>query len=199
MRDIKIDENSVRMVEIGISNQHLHLCQEDLEVLFGEGYELTPMKPLKQPKQFASVECVQVVGTKGVLNSMRILGPVRPETQVELSQTSARQIGIKAPYRNSGDLENSESCVLVGPKGTVILEQGVICVKPHLHLNDEEGEKLGIKDKDIIDLYIEGDIKSGCLFNVLARVGEAHSMELHLDTDEANAFTIGKVAKAVVL
>ncbi len=173
-------------VEIGISNKHLHLCKEDVEKLFGEGHELTPTKDLVQPGQFACEEKVDIVGPKKTLAGVRVLGPERPETQVELAMTDARTIGISAPIRESGKLEGTPGCKLVGPCGEVELEKGVIVALRHVHLSPEQAEEAGVKDKDIVKLKIEGE-RALVFDNVLVRSGDAHFREAHLDTDEGNA------------
>ncbi|MGL4483673.1 MAG: phosphate propanoyltransferase [Anaerovoracaceae bacterium] len=175
-----------KKVEIGISNKHLHLKREDIDKLFGAGYQLTPFKDLKQPGQFASEEKVDIVGPKGTLKGMRVLGPERPESQIEISLTDARSIGIAIQVRESGKLEGTPGCKLIGPNGEVDLDFGVIAALRHVHLSTEEAEESGVKDKDIVCLKIEGE--RGVIFdNVLIRSGEAHSKEVHIDTDEANA------------
>ncbi len=183
------DADNPNLLPVGISNRHLHLSREHLEVLFGKNAALTETKALSQPGQFATAETVTVVGPKGSIKNVRVLGPVRPQTQVELAQTDARKIGIKAPLRVSGDLKGSAACVLVGPAGYVLLEEGVIVAKPHLHLHTKQGEALGVKDKDRVDLYFKG-AKEGAIFNIIARVGDTGEMDFHLDTDEANAFQV---------
>lgn len=173
-------------VQVGISNKHLHLSEKDLAALFGEGYELTPTKDLVQPGQFASEEKVDIVGPKATLKGIRVLGPVRPETQVELAKTDARTIGIDAPVRESGKLDGTPGCKLVGPKGEVQLDHGVIVALRHVHLNPEQAKEAGVKDKDVISIKIGGE--RGLVFDeVLVRSGDKHEKEIHLDTDEANA------------
>lgn len=174
------------MVKVGISNKHLHLSQEHLEILFGKGAQLTVKKELGQPGQFAAEECVDIVGPKKTLSHVRVLGPVRKETQVELALTDARGIGIKAPVRESGKLDGTPGCTLVGPCGEVELDHGVIAAMRHVHLSAAEAEEAGVKDKDIVCLKVEGE--RGLIFdNVLIRSGEGHAAECHLDTDEGNA------------
>jgi len=192
------DEGNKFLINVGVSNRHLHLSTEDLETLFGPGAVLTPTKDLSQPGQFAAAETVTVVGPKGSIEKMRVLGPVRSQTQIELAQTDARKIGIKAPLRNSGDLAGTPGCVLVGPKGYLLLKEGVIVAKPHVHLNSAQGEALGIKDGDFVDFYFKGD-KEAALFNIWARVGDRHEMDLHIDTDEANAFGVANGSKALLV
>lgn len=185
-------------VKIGLSNKHLHLCQKDLETLFGAGHELTHKKDLVQPGQFASEEVVDIVGPKKTLAKVRVLGPVRPETQVELSLTDARTIGIKAPIRESGKLEGTPGCKLVGPCGEVELDHGVIAALRHVHLNDEQAAEAGVKDGEMVSIKIGGE--RGLVYdNVLVRAGAKHFSEVHLDTDEGNAAGCGPDAVCEIL
>ena len=173
-------------VEIGISNKHLHLSQEDLEKLFGASYELTHVKDLKQPGQFAAEEKVDIVGPKGTLKGIRILGPVRPETQVELAMTDARNIGMDAPIRESGVLDGSPGIKLVGPKGEIEIQKGTIIALRHIHLSAQQAEDAGVVDKELVDVITNGT--RPVVFNdVLIRAGDKYEREFHLDTDEANA------------
>ncbi len=205
IRKFTIDETCLEDVSnpavstVGVSNHHIHLCRADLETLFGEGYELTPKKPLTQPGQFAAEETLTVVGSKAMIENVRILGPLRSETQVELSETEARMAGIEALLRHSGDLEGTFGCILMGPRGHLVLERGVICAATHLHLHTDEAAKLGIVDRQLVDIYIHSEDKSGCVFDVPARVGEMHAKDLHIDTDEANAFKITAKSRALIL
>lgn len=177
-------------VKIGISNKHLHLSKEHFEILFGEGKELTPKNYLGQPGQFAAEEKVDIVGPKKTLSGVRVLGPLRPETQVELSMTDARTIGIKAPVTESGKLDGTPGCKLIGPCGEVELEKGVIVPLRHVHLNPEQAKEAGVVDGEVVCLKIEGP--RGLIFdNVLVRSGEKHEREVHLDTDEGNAAGCG--------
>ena len=177
-------------VKIGLSNKHLHLSQEHIEALFGKGHELTPTKDLVQPGQFACEEKVDIVGPKKTLTGISDLGPARKETQVELALTDARTIGIKAPVRESGKLEGTPGCKLVGPCGEVELDHGVIAALRHVHLSAAQAEEAGVKDKDVISIKIGGE--RGLVFdNVLVRAGEGHEREVHLDTDEGNAAGCG--------
>ena len=170
---------------IALSNKHIHLSQADLEALFGEGYELTHKKDLSQPGQFACEEMVEVVGPKGS-TKMRVLGPVRPESQVEVSLADARGLGIAVPVRQSGDVEGTPGCKLVGPKGEVELERGVIVASRHIHMSLEDAENFGVKDKDIVSVQTEGE--RGLLFNnVLVRANAAFKLEMHVDLEEGNA------------
>lgn len=185
-------------VKIGLSNKHLHLQKEHIEILFGKGRELTPTKPLVQPGQFACEEKVDIVGPKNTLKGIRVLGPARPETQVEVAMTDARTLGIKAPVRESGKLEGTPGCKIVGPCGEVEIDHGVIVALRHVHLSPAQAEEAGVKDKDIVSIKIEGE--RGLVFNnVLVRSGDAHEREVHLDTDEGNAAGCGPDAVCTII
>lgn len=185
-------------VPVGLSNKHLHLTEEHIEVLFGKGYKLTPKKDLVQPGQFASEEKVDIVGPKGTLKGIRVLGPARPQTQIELAMTDARGIGIKAPIRESGKLDGTPGCKLIGPCGEVEIEEGVIIALRHVHLSPEQAKEAGVKDKDMVSLKVGGE--RGLIFeNVLVRSGDTHERECHLDTDEGNAAGLGPDAEAEII
>ena len=185
-------------VKIGLSNKHLHLQKEHIDILFGKGHELTPTKPLVQPGQFACEEKVDIVGPKNTLKGIRVLGPARPETQVEVAMTDARTLGIKAPVRESGKLEGTPGCKIVGPCGEVEIDHGVIVALRHVHLSPAQAEEAGVKDKDIVSIKIEGE--RGLVFNnVLVRSGDAHEREVHLDTDEGNAAGCGPDAVCTII
>ncbi|KAF5077552.1 MAG: phosphate propanoyltransferase [Acetobacterium sp. MES1] len=180
------EKDSPNRVVLGISNKHIHLSKKDIETLFGEGYELTNMKDLKQPGQYAAKETVKVIGPKGCFDKVRILGPARPESQIEISLTDARTLGIKAPVCESGQLEGTPGIILEGPCGTVTLTHGVIVALRHIHMPPDIAEKLGIKDKDWVSVETCG-VRKTIFCNVLARVSDKFDYEMHLDTDEANA------------
>ena len=169
------------------SARHVHVTKEALEVLFGEGYALTVKKELSQPGQFASNERVAVVGPKGSFPAVSILGPVRPESQVELSASDARSIGVNAPIRESGDISGSGSCKLVGPKGEVELSEGVIVAKRHIHATPEDAVKLGVSDKEIVSVKVESEGRSLIFGDVVVRVSPSYALAMHIDTDESNA------------
>ena len=178
-------------VLVETSARHVHVSQADLETLFGAGYELTHKKDLSQPGQFACEERVQVIGSKGSFPAVSILGPVRPDTQVELSLTDARSIGVVAPIRESGDIKGSGACRLVGPCGEVELTEGVIAAKRHIHMTPADAEKYGIKDKQIVSVKVETDGRSLVFGDVVARVSPSYALAMHIDTDEANAALVG--------
>lgn len=169
------------------SARHVHVTQEDLETLFGKGAVLTKKKDLSQPGQFACEERVEVVGPKKSIAGVSILGPVRPATQVELSATDARSIGIAAPIRESGDVAGSGACKLVGPCGEVELKEGVIVAKRHIHLTPADAEELGVKDKDVVFVKLDTNGRKAILGDVVCRVSTSYARAMHIDTDEANA------------
>lgn len=176
-----------KKVLVETSARHVHVTKETLEILFGEGYELTVKKDLSQPGQFASNERVAVVGPKGSFPAVSILGPVRPANQVELSLTDARSIGVTAPIRESGDIEGSGACKLVGPKGEVELDCGVIAAKRHIHATPEDAEKYGLEDKQIVSVKVETNGRSLVFDDVVVRVSPKFALAMHIDTDESNA------------
>lgn len=173
------------------SARHVHVTQQDLETLFGEGYELHVKKMLSQPGQFASEERVTVVGAKKELANVSILGPVRKATQIELSLTDARSIGVNAPIRESGDLEGAGTCKLVGPKGEVTVENGVIAAKRHIHMTPADAEEYGVKDKDEVSVKLSTDGRSLTFGDVVVRVSDKFALAMHIDTDESNAACAG--------
>ncbi len=175
-----------KMVPVGLSNRHIHLSKEHLDILFGEGYELKKFKDLSQPGQYAAEEKVDVVGTKGTLKGVRILGPVRKETQIEISLADGFVLGVNPPVRDSGDLIDSPGVKVVGPKGEVVLEKGVIAAARHIHMHTSDAENFGVVDKDIVSVKVEG--KRGLVFdNVLVRVHKEYALEMHVDVEEGNA------------
>lgn len=169
------------------SARHVHLSQEHLEILFGKDAKLTNKKDLSQPGQFACEERVTIVGPKKEMPNVSILGPVRPETQVELSATDARSIGITAPIRESGDVAGSGACKIVGPAGEVEISQGVIIAKRHIHLTPETAAEMNVKDKDIVWVKLDTDGRKAVLGDVVVRVSEKYAPAMHIDTDESNA------------
>ena len=181
------------------SARHVHVTQETLEILFGKGAELTVKKMLSQPGQFASEQRVEIVGPKKSIPHVSILGPVRPENQVELSATDARSIGIAAPIRESGDVAGSGACKIVGPCGEVEISEGVIVAKRHIHFNPEEAAQFGVKDKDVVWVKIESEDRSAILGDVVCRVSEKYALAMHIDTDESNAVGAGPNTKGTIV
>lgn len=182
----KIREYNTYKIPIGVSNRHVHVTKEDLEILYGPGYELTKKGDLKQPGQFAANETVTIRGPKGEFKNVRILGPVRSKSQVEISKTDSFRLGIKPPVRESGDLSGTPGIELAGPKGTVTLAEGAIVALRHIHMTPAQAEAMGVKDKDIVEVETFGE-RHGVFGDVLVRVSDKFSLEMHVDIDEANA------------
>lgn len=187
-----------KTVLVETSARHVHLSEADLNTLFGEGHQLTNIKDLSQPGQFACKERVTIVGTKRTLENVSVLGPTRGATQVELSLTDARSIGVAAPVRESGDIEGSGSCKIVGPCGEVEIACGVIAAKRHIHATPADAEKYGLVDKQIVKVEIESNGRNTVFGDVVVRVNPTYALAMHIDTDESNAAcvapgTMGKI------
>ena len=176
----------MKTILVETSARHVHVSQADLDVLFGEGYTLTNKKDLSQPGQYACEEKVTVLGPKGEMK-MSILGPTRKETQVEVSLTDARSLGIKALVRESGDIEGTSGCKLVGPKGEVEISCGVIAAKRHIHMTEADAKEFGVQDKDVVSVKITTEDRSLTFGDVVCRVSDSYALAMHIDTDESNA------------
>ncbi|MPM86520.1 Phosphate propanoyltransferase [bioreactor metagenome] len=174
------------LIPIGVSNRHVHLSRKDVNFLFGKGYELTKLKDLKQPGQFAAEEVVTLKGPKGEIEKVRILGPLRENTQVEISVADSFKLGVKPPIKESGKLEDTPGIIIIGPKASVETSKGTMVALRHIHVPTEMAEKLNINDKDIVSVEISGD-REATLGNVLVRVSDKYVLEMHVDMDEANA------------
>lgn len=172
---------------IETSARHIHVSEADLATLFGEGYTLTKKKDLSQPGQFACEERVRVIGPKGEFKAVSILGPTRPASQLEISLTDARSIGIQAMIRESGDIEGTYGCKLVGPCGEVEIDKGVIAAKRHIHMTPEDAAEYGVTDKQIVSVKISGTGRETIFGDVVVRVSEKFALAMHIDTDESNA------------
>ncbi|MGI6065166.1 MAG: phosphate propanoyltransferase [Bacillota bacterium] len=182
-------EKAKREITVGISNRHVHLSQADLEILFGPKAELTRFKDLSQPDQFAAEQKVTLVGPKGVIEKVRVLGPVREATQVEISVSDCFKLGVRAPIRDSGDLAGSAGLTLVGPKGSVTLKEGAIIAARHIHMHPKDADYFQLKDGDRVNVRCTGP--RGVMFSeVLIRVSDKYSLEMHIDMDEANAASL---------
>jgi putative phosphotransacetylase len=180
-----------RLIPINVSARHLHIRADHLEVLFGAGAELTKLRDLYQPGEFASNETVSVVGpNRRVFERVRILGPVRSVTQVELSYNDGRYIGLELPARISGDIEGTAPIVLIGPRGTIQLPQGVIRALRHVHMSPADGARLGVTNGQLMNVKTVGPM-SVTFHNVKVRMGDTLRLEMHIDTDEANAAGLG--------
>jgi len=184
---------------VSVSARHVHLTDQDVETLFGAGRKLTVAKDLYQDGYFAAEETVMVVGPRRrMLPTVRILGPTRPESQVELAFTGGISLGIDLPVRASGDLDGTPGCVLVGPKGVVELKRGVIRAERHVHMGPGDAEFYGVKDKDRMSLRVMSSCDTTC-HNLLVRVGKGIKLEVHLDTDEGNACDIDHATSVELL
>lgn len=180
---------SEKPIPIGVSNRHVHLSKADLDVLFGQSYELKRLKELSQPGQYACAETVILAGPKGCIEQVRILGPVRSQTQVEVLRSDVFRLGVKAPVRESGSLKDSEGITLIGPNGSVRLTEGVITAQRHIHMTPEDAACFGVADGQLVALKVGG--ARGLIFHhVLVRVNGNFSLECHIDSDEANAAEI---------
>jgi putative phosphotransacetylase len=201
VKNLSKTERRINMSKVLIetSARHVHVSREDLDILFGEGYELTPKKDLSQPGQYACEERVAVVGSKGQFPAVSILGPTRPASQVEISASDARSIGCVAPVRESGDTAGSGACKLVGPKGEVELKEGVIAAKRHLHLTPEDAAEFGVEDCQIVKVEINTNGRSLVFGDVVARVSPKYAAAMHIDTDEANAAGIAGAVDGIVI
>ncbi len=189
------------MAEIMVetSARHVHLSKEHIEILFGRGAELTKKRDLSQPGQFACEERVTVVGEKRSIPNVIVLGPARVQTQVEVSLTDARTLGVCAPIRESGDLAGSGACKLVGPCGEVELFEGVIAAKRHIHLNPETAEKFGLRDKEKVFVKIGSEERTTVFGDVVIRISPKFYPAMHIDTDEANAAGVSAAVKGEIL
>jgi propanediol utilization protein len=185
---------------ISISARHVHLTDEHVEILFGAGHTLTPMKPLYQDGFYAAEETVMVVGPRRrMLPTVRILGPTRSASQVELAFTDSISLGIDAPVRHSGRIEGTPGCVLVGPKGVVELKQGVIRAARHVHMNERDAARLGFQNGDFVKLRVESPACTTVFEDILVRADQTSKLEVHLDTDEGNACFLDAATKVQLL
>ena len=186
-------------VPIGVSNRHIHLSKSDLETLFGKGYELTPIKELSQPGQYACKELLTIVGPSlRPIENVRVLGPVRSSSQVEISKTDSYALKVKPPVRESGKIKGSSPITIIGPKGVVTLAEGCIIANRHIHMSPAEAAVFGISDGDYVTVDVEGERRTRW-FDVQVRVHENFRLEMHVDTDDANSAGIGNGFKAKIV
>ncbi len=186
-------------IPIAISARHIHLTDAAVESLFGKGHKLTPKKPLSQPGQYACEELLTVVGPKGQLENVRVLGPTRSKNQVEVSRTDEFKLGVDAPVRDSGDTKDSPGVTLVGPAGSLTLDSGLICARRHIHMTPEDATRFGVKNKDVVEVAVDSDGRDLVFGDVLVRVSDNYRLEMHLDTDEGNAAHIAPGMASVML
>ena len=187
------------LVPVGVSNRHIHLSAEHLEILFGKGYQLTPIKDLSQPGQFACKEQLTIIGPSlRAIEGVRVLGPVRKASQVEISRTDSFTLKVKPPVRESGDIVGSAPITIIGPKGTVNLTEGCIIANRHIHMSEQEGAAFGLKDGDFVTVEANSERRT-TFYDVQVRVNKAFSLEMHIDTDDANAAGIGNGFKVKIV
>lgn len=186
-------------IPVGISNRHIHLSHEHVEALFGKGYQLTPLKELSQPGQYACKEQLTIVGpSMRAIEGVRVLGPERKRSQVEISRTDSYVLKLKPPVRESGDITGSAPITVIGPKGIVTLAEGCIIANRHIHMSEDDGRAFGVKDGDYVDVELNGERKS-LFYDVQIRVNKDFRLEMHVDTDDANAAGIGNGFKAKLI
>ncbi len=188
------------MVPVGISNRHIHLSAADVETLFGKGYELQPMKDLSQPGQYACKEQLTIVGpSMRAIEKVRVLGPVRKATQVEISRTDAFTLKVKAPVRESGKIDGSAAVTVIGPKGVVHINEGCIIANRHIHMSLEDGANFGVKDNEYVNVEVLDGERRTKWYDVQVRVHKDFRLEMHVDTDDANAVGIGNGSKVRIV
>ena len=187
-----------KIIPIEVSARHIHLSRKDLEALFGDGYQLKKIKDLTQPGDFAAEEALDVSSNGKEIENIRIVGPARKETQIELSMTDALHLGLKPEVRISGSIDGTQGIDIIGPKGGIKIQKGVIVAKRHIHCNLKEAKELGLKNKEIVSVKTEGE--RGLVFdNVEIRVDDKYKLVMHLDTDEGNASGINKKSKGLLI
>lgn len=182
--DIQVNKN---LVPVSISARHIHLQQEHVDILFGKGYKLTKFKDISQPGQYACNEKVTLKGPRGVIENVRVLYPIRTQTQVEVALSDARRLGISPPVRNSGDLKGSAPIIIIGPKASIILEEGCIIADRHIHMTPDDAKHFGVSAGQKVSVQIDGP-KGGIMEQVTIRVKETYALDMHIDVDDANAF-----------
>ena len=185
-------------IPVGVSNRHVHLSQGDLEALFGPGYELSRMKDLSQPGQYACKETVTICGPKGAIEKVRILGPVRSRTQVEILAGDSFKLGIKSTARLSGDLDGTPGITIIGPKGSVQIKEGLMVAQRHIHMLPEDAVRMGVHDGQVVSLEVDG-IRGGILRNTIVRVTGQSGLECHIDTEEANALGLSSSSRVKIV
>ncbi len=186
-------------VPVGVSNRHIHLTREHVEILFGKGYQLTKIKDLSQPGQFACKEQLTIVGpSMRAIEGVRVLGPERKRSQVEISRTDSFTLKVNPPVRESGDLDGSAPITIIGPKGIVTLDEGCIIANRHIHMSEDEGKAFGVTDGEYCDVELYGERRS-LFYDVQIRVHKDFRLEMHIDTDDANAAGVGNGAKVKLI
>ncbi|MGL5439502.1 MAG: phosphate propanoyltransferase [Filifactoraceae bacterium] len=196
LKKTKITQN--QEIPVGISNRHLHLSQKDKDILFGEGYNFTNIKDLSQPGQFACKETVTIAGPKSAIEKVRIIGPERKATQVELLKADSIKLGISYNLRLSGDIYNTSGLTIIGPKGSVQINEGAIVAQRHIHMTPVDAKNFNVNDGEIVDIKVEGE-RGGIFSNVIIRATEMSQLECHIDTEEANAMDLNSSSKVSII
>lgn len=186
-QNVTISSEDGNLIPVGISARHVHLQEEHADILFGKGYQLRKLRDISQPGQYACEEQVTIVGPRSSIERVRILGPFRKQTQVEISRTDAIKIGVNPPVRKSGDIKNSSPITIVGPKGKIELQEGCIVADRHIHMTPADAEHFNVQNNERVSVEV-GGIKGGRMDNVVIRVSDRYALEMHIDTDDANAF-----------
>lgn len=197
-QSISMSQEDDLSIPVGVSNRHIHLAKEDLNKLFGQGYELTKIKELSQPGQYACKEVVTICGPKGAVEKVRVLGPVRSSTQIEVLKCDLFKLGMSAPVRMSGALEDTPGICIVGPKGSVHLQEGLILAQRHIHMTLEDAKRLGVSDGDMVSIEVVG-LRGGVYNNVVIRADDSGALEFHIDIEEANAMGIDSRTKIKII
>jgi len=193
------EKNNEGDIPVGISNRHIHLSREHVDILFGKGYKLTELKALSQPGQYACKEQLTIIGpSMRAIEGVRVLGPERKSSQVEISRTDSFTLKVKPPVRESGDIKGSAPITIIGPKGIVTLSEGCIIANRHIHMSEEEAQSFGVKDGDYADVELSGERRS-LFYDVQIRVHKDFRLEMHIDTDDANAAGVGNGFKAKLI
>jgi putative phosphotransacetylase len=185
-------------IPVGVSNRHIHLSQADLNSLFGEGYQMTKFKDLSQPGQYACKEMVTICGPKGAIEKVRILGPIRSKTQVEVLTGDSFKLGVVSQARLSGDLNGTPGITLIGPKGSVQTTEGLIVAQRHIHMTLKDAQHFGVHDGQMVGIQVDGP-RGGIYNNVAVRANDASALECHIDTEEANAMNLNSISKIIIV
>lgn len=191
-------KEDVNEIPVGVSNRHVHLSKTDLNTLFGESYQMTKVKDLSQPGQYACKETVTVCGPKGALEKVRILGPIRSKTQVEVLAGDSFKLGVVSPARLSGDLYGTPGITIVGPKGSVRITEGLMVAQRHIHMTPKDAQCFGVHDGQIVSIQVNG-LRGGIYSNVAIRANDSSALECHIDTEEANAMNISTLSKIIIV
>jgi propanediol utilization protein len=192
------EKEDIDEIPVGVSNRHVHLSQTDLNILFGESYQLTKLKDLSQPGQYACKETITICGPKGAIEKVRILGPVRSKTQVEVLAGDSFKLGVVSQVKMSGDLNGTPGITLIGSKGSVQIQEGVIVAQRHIHMSLKDAEFFGVHDGQIVSIKVDG-LRGGIYDNVVIRANNSSALECHIDIEEANAMNINNQSKIKIV